>query len=197
MSEGKGQTITLRPEQRQALVVKTASVALGSGAGCGKTTVLSERFLNELETSAGRPLRMLVALTFTDKAARELRQRIRNRCRAKLAVGENVGWWRSALRALEAAPIGTFHEFCARLLRALLLQAASRLAHRQMVNRLRAAWQVLSQRAVSQPASLRRTDRQRAVQLLAAWLPAELSLAVARRKDHPLAAELQVLPARA
>ncbi|HKM53411.1 MAG TPA: UvrD-helicase domain-containing protein, partial [Isosphaeraceae bacterium] len=123
MSEGRVQTITLRPEQRQAMIVKSASVALGSGAGCGKTTVLSERFLNELEISAGRPLRALVALTFTDKAARELRQRIRNRCRAKLAAGENVGWWRSVLRALEAAPIGTFHEFCARLLRACALPA--------------------------------------------------------------------------
>jgi ATP-dependent helicase/nuclease subunit A len=123
MSGGRVQTITLRPEQQQALIVKSASVALGSGAGCGKTTVLSERFLNELETSAGRPLRSLVALTFTDKAARELRQRIRDRCRAKIAGGENVGWWSSVLRALEAAPIGTFHEFCARLLRACALEA--------------------------------------------------------------------------
>ena len=91
------------------------SVALGAGAGCGKTTVLTERFLAEIEGADGRPLRALVALTFTDKAARELRQRIRARCRDRLAAGEDAARWRSVLRALEAAPIGTFHEFAGRL----------------------------------------------------------------------------------
>ena len=59
-----------------------------------------------------------VALTFTDKSARELRQRIRLRCRERLAQGESSARWRSVLRALEAAPIGTFHEFANRMLRA-------------------------------------------------------------------------------
>ena len=58
-----------------------------------------------------------MALTFTDKAARELRQRIRAQCRGRLASGAGQTRWRSVLRALEAAPIGTFHEFAGRLLR--------------------------------------------------------------------------------
>ena len=66
---------------------------------------------------AGRPLVALVALTFTEKAARELRQRIRARCRAKLAAAEDASRWWSVLRGLDAAPIGTFHQFCTRLLR--------------------------------------------------------------------------------
>ena len=108
----------LTDEQRDALEVKDESVALGAGAGCGKTTVLTERFLAEIDGPEGRALRALVALTFTDKAARELRQRIRGRCRERLAAGEDADRWRSVLRALEAAPIGTFHEFAGRLLRA-------------------------------------------------------------------------------
>ena len=94
-------------------------MALSAGAGCGKTTVLTERFLAALDDEGGRPLEALVALTFTEKAVRELRHRIRARCRARLASGdgpEAERWW-AVLRGLDAAPIGTFHEFCARLLR--------------------------------------------------------------------------------
>ncbi|HZW32098.1 MAG TPA: UvrD-helicase domain-containing protein, partial [Isosphaeraceae bacterium] len=110
-------TFPLTDQQRRALAVTDASVALSAGAGCGKTMVLTERFLAALEEAGGRPLRALVALTFTEKAARELRRRIRDRCRAKLVAGENTTRWWTVLRALDAAPIGTFHEFCARLLR--------------------------------------------------------------------------------
>ncbi len=79
--------------------------------------VLTERFLAALDDADGRPLEALVALTFTEKAARELRQRIRARCRARLVAGDDRDaerWW-AVLRGLDAAPIGTFHEFCARL----------------------------------------------------------------------------------
>src|SRR5262249_42613184 len=92
---------------------------------CGKTMVLTERFLAALDDSGGRSLEALVALTFTEKAARELRQRIRARCRANVAAGDDRDperWW-AVLRGLGAAPIGTFHEFCARLLRRHALPA--------------------------------------------------------------------------
>lgn len=110
-------SVILTPEQQRALGVPGSSVALSAGAGCGKTTVLTERFLSALEDGTGRPLKALAALTFTEKAARELRQRIRARCRERLAAGDPSGWWSAVLRGLDAAPIGTFHEFCARLLR--------------------------------------------------------------------------------
>ncbi|MGC8639055.1 MAG: UvrD-helicase domain-containing protein [Isosphaeraceae bacterium] len=113
-AQGSG---SLTVEQSDALAVKGKSVALGAGAGCGKTTVLTERFLAEIDGPDGRALRELVALTFTDKAARELRERIRSRCRERLAGGADNTRWRSVLRALEAAPIGTFHEFAGGLLR--------------------------------------------------------------------------------
>nr|WP_303652425.1 UvrD-helicase domain-containing protein [Paludisphaera mucosa] len=104
-------------EQQGPLLMRRASVALAAGAGCGKTTVLTERFLREIDGAEGRALRSLAVMTFTEKAARELRQRIRARCRARLSGGTDPAWWTTVLRALEAAPIGTFHEFCGRVLR--------------------------------------------------------------------------------
>ena len=94
-----------------------SSVALGAGAGCGKTMVLTERFLSALDDAGGRPLRALVALTFTEKAARELRQRIRSPMPGQAGVGRGPPRWWAVLRGLDAAPIGTFHQFCTRLLR--------------------------------------------------------------------------------
>ncbi|WP_165219131.1 UvrD-helicase domain-containing protein [Aquisphaera insulae] len=133
MSDTASPGIRLTAEQRRAIEVTGSSVALGAGAGCGKTLVLTERFLGELETGGesedgearspgGRALGELAALTFTEKAARELRQRIRARCRQRLAEGVDEDRWRAVLRALESAPIGTFHEFCAGLLRAHALE---------------------------------------------------------------------------
>src|SRR5215213_10714558 len=102
----------LSEQQARPLSVRGASVALSAGAGCGKTTVLTARFLGDLDGPDARPLGAIVALTFTEKAARELRKRIRAQCRDYLDAGREPDRWRAVLRGLEAAPIGTFHEFC-------------------------------------------------------------------------------------
>ncbi len=116
-------TPRLTPQQEDALSVSTANVALGAGAGCGKTSVLTERFLRFLDGPNRRPLRSIVALTFTDKAARELRERVRLACRKKLDAGDDRRYWRLVLRGLEAAPIGTFHAFCGNILRRFPIEA--------------------------------------------------------------------------
>ena len=117
----------LTGEQEQPLNVRSASVALSAGAGCGKTTVLTERFLRAIDRDGDerRSLATVVAMTFTEKAARELRQRIRAACHARLASStpEQARFWRATLRALEAAPVNTFHEYCAGLLRRHALDA--------------------------------------------------------------------------
>ena len=97
----------LTAEQARALGVLDASVALSAGAGCGKTTVLTERFLRALEGPAPLPLGRVVALTFTNKAARELRDRIGRECRSRLDSGGDPSYWRSVVRGLSAARIGT------------------------------------------------------------------------------------------
>ncbi len=114
---------SLTSQQESALHVKGASVALSAGAGCGKTLVLTERFLRLLEGPTPLPLRSIVALTFTEKAARELRERVRLACRRRLDEGVDAAYWRSILRGLEAAPIGTFHGFCGELLRRFPIEA--------------------------------------------------------------------------
>jgi ATP-dependent helicase/nuclease subunit A len=105
-------------QQLTAVTSRNASVVLSSGAGCGKTAVLTARYLSHLENDRAG-VHQLVAITFTDRAAREMRRRIRSDVEAKLraASGPDRDWWREQLRGLESAPVCTIHSFCATLLR--------------------------------------------------------------------------------
>ena len=113
-------TATLTNQQRDALRTRNVSVALAAGAGCGKTFVLTERFLSHLEPgSPGAPkpanLHQLIAITFTDAAAREMRLRIRAKCYERLekaATEEDRTYWRQLQRAIEGARVSTIHAFC-------------------------------------------------------------------------------------
>jgi ATP-dependent exoDNAse (exonuclease V) beta subunit len=104
----------LTPEQEQAAARRTGPLLLAAGAGSGKTSVLVERFVRAVREDGIAPARIL-AITFTERAAGELRARVRARL---LELGE-----REAARDTEGAPIGTFHGFCARLLRLHALTA--------------------------------------------------------------------------
>jgi ATP-dependent helicase/nuclease subunit A len=109
----------LTPQQRAAVVRRRASVVLSSGAGCGKTTVLTERFLSHLRDD-GAEVGQVVAITFTDRAAREMRRRIRQAVLAHLRAArpeEEAERWARHLRNLETAQISTIHAFCGNLLR--------------------------------------------------------------------------------
>jgi ATP-dependent helicase/nuclease subunit A len=99
---------TLTPEQQLAISRRQGSLLLAAGAGSGKTSVLVERFVRAVLDDGVAPGRIL-AITFTERAAGELRARVRARF---LELGE-----REAARDTEAAHISTFHGFCARLLR--------------------------------------------------------------------------------
>ncbi len=116
----------LTPQQDAALRVRDVSVALSAGAGCGKTFVLTERFLAHLQPGGDHdPLSRIVAITFTERAAREMRDRIRAACHAELqrCAAEKVPHWLKVLRGLDAARISTIHSFCASLLRAYAVDA--------------------------------------------------------------------------
>jgi ATP-dependent helicase/nuclease subunit A len=105
---------TFTAEQEQAAARRRGPLLLAAGAGSGKTAVLVERFVRAVREDGIAPGRIL-AITFTERAAAELRERVRARL---LALGE-----REAARDTEGAPIGTFHGFCARLLRVHALTA--------------------------------------------------------------------------
>ncbi len=117
----------LTDQQERAVSARGTSVALSAGAGCGKTFVLTERFLRELEPpekadAAGFPPRLsqLVAITFTERAAREMRDRIRAACQRRLLAcsDHQVDYWLALMRELDSARISTIHSFCVSLLRA-------------------------------------------------------------------------------
>jgi ATP-dependent helicase/nuclease subunit A len=101
-------------EQEQAIGRRAEPLIVSAAAGSGKTSVLVERFVRAVREDSVAPARIL-AITFTERAAGELRERVRARL---LELGE-----RQAARDTEAAFVGTFHGFCARLLRAHPLAA--------------------------------------------------------------------------
>ncbi len=101
-------------EQRVAIERRTGNLLLAAGAGSGKTSVLVERFARAV-LEDGVEVSSVLAITFTDKAAAELRERIRARLREAGAV--------EAARATEGAFISTIHGFCARVLRTHALAA--------------------------------------------------------------------------
>src|ERR1035438_9363910 len=98
----------LTDEQEQAVARRGEPLLLAAGAGSGKTSVLVERFVRAVREDGIAPERIL-AITFTERAGSELRERVRARL---LALGEP-----RAARAIEEAYVGTFHGFCARVLR--------------------------------------------------------------------------------
>ena len=98
------------------------SLLMSSGAGCGKTYRMVERYTHLVRT--GVLVSRIVAVTFTEKAAAELKDRVRQECR-RLEIEDvpRANIWQEAARSLEMAPIGTIHSFCARLLRENALAA--------------------------------------------------------------------------
>ena len=102
------------PEQRAAVEDRSGSALLAANAGSGKTAVIVERFVEAVRVD-GVPVTAILALTFTEKAAGELRERIRRRL---VELGED-----EHARAVDGAWIGTIHGFCARVLRSRPLTA--------------------------------------------------------------------------
>ena len=91
----------LNPEQREAVVTLDGPVLVLAGAGTGKTRVLTTRIAHILATGRARPAEIL-SVTFTNKAAREMKER----------VGRMVG------QIVEGMPwLGTFHSIGVKILR--------------------------------------------------------------------------------
>jgi len=121
----------LTPSQQDA-VKFDRHLAVTANAGSGKTTVLVQRFVDIL-LQTGTRINEIIAITFTEKAASELRKRIAGLIGEKIRESENPSSSGgknpdvkalATLRRLEhirdqlaSANIGTIHSFCARLLR--------------------------------------------------------------------------------
>jgi len=90
----------LNPQQREAVLYRGPSLLIVAGAGSGKTSVLTRRIAGLIQTREAWPSQIL-AITFTNKAAAEMRERVQT-----LVGGAAEGMW-----------ISTFHSACVRILR--------------------------------------------------------------------------------
>src|SRR6266545_4226809 len=107
-----------RTDQQSAAVEhRDRDIFLRAGAGTGKTTVLVDRFCAAALDPEGGVERIL-AFTFTERAADQLRRRVREEliARAREASGERLEALREAQAATDRAWISTIHGFCRRLL---------------------------------------------------------------------------------
>ena len=148
----------LNPEQRAAVETVDGPLLVLAGAGTGKTRVLTTRFAHILLTQRAFPNQVL-AVTFTNKAAREMRER----------VGAILG------QPAEGLWLGTFHALCARMLRrhAQLVELQSNFTILDTDDQLRLLKQVME---------AGRVDTKR-------WIPAALMAIIQRWKDRGLTPE--------
>ena len=114
----------LEPEQTAAAYTVDRHVSVTAGPGSGKTTVLVERYLHIL-LKHNLSIDQIVAITFTNRAANEMRERLREQLDLLLqtAAADKRQQLLSYKRTLDGAVITTIHGFCSRLLREFPVEA--------------------------------------------------------------------------
>jgi len=115
------------PEQQEALHLNQ-NVAITAGAGTGKTTTLTLRYIEMLETETDVGPENIATITFTNDAANEMKERIREEVADRLGQApksEEFDYerWRGIKDNLENGYIHTIHGFCSRLLREYVVEA--------------------------------------------------------------------------
>ena len=115
----------LEPAQARAAYTLDRHVSVNAGPGAGKTTVLVERYLHILREKKPSSIDQIVAITFTNRAANEMRERLRKALDSLLATaaGTERARWMRYKRTLDGAVITTIHGFCMRLLREFPVEA--------------------------------------------------------------------------
>lgn len=104
-------TAQLNEPQCQAVFNTEGPLLILAGAGSGKTKALTHRIANLMDN--GVPPWQILAVTFTNKAAKEMKERIENLLH--IQEGEDLGGWN--MNAGKMPVTGTFHSICARILR--------------------------------------------------------------------------------
>lgn len=110
--------------QQKAITTLDRNVIVSAGAGSGKTWVLTERYL-EILSKGYRPSQV-IAITFTEKAAGEMKGRIRAAVKQMALKSTNTTekkYWEQCEQDLKYSMITTIHGFCSRLLKAHPIEA--------------------------------------------------------------------------
>ncbi|MBX6331323.1 MAG: UvrD-helicase domain-containing protein [Gemmatimonadaceae bacterium] len=114
-----------QPARERILTDLDTNLLVEAGAGSGKTTLLVGRIVALI--ARGTPVERIAAVTFTRKAANELRERLQVELEARSRAAEpgsaRAERYEHALRELGRGFVGTIHAFCARLLRERPLEA--------------------------------------------------------------------------
>ena len=114
----------LTPDQQLAVETEGRDIIVTAGAGTGKTSTLVGRYLWLLEHRIAP--HQIAAITFTEKAAREMRNRIRKAVAHRARV-EDVDakreFWEELEVGMDAARIGTIHSLCSEIMRAHPVEA--------------------------------------------------------------------------
>ncbi len=113
----------LTKEQEKAIYSDALKIGVDASAGSGKTRVLIARILRLLKEKKA-DLNEIVAITFTEKSAAEMRQRLLDAFHeyARNAGPDELNQWRWREQQLESARICTIHAFCAGILRQYALK---------------------------------------------------------------------------
>lgn len=102
--------MALTPGQQKCIDTLDKPIVVAAGAGSGKTFTLTKRIAGALTSGYVKDIEQICAITFTNKAAAELKSRVKSELRA-------CGMLEQSLKA-DAAWVSTIHGMCARILRA-------------------------------------------------------------------------------
>ncbi|MFC1693955.1 UvrD-helicase domain-containing protein [Candidatus Latescibacterota bacterium] len=113
----------LDTDQSYAATCQGSEVAISAGAGSGKTRLLVGRYLHLIKNRSV-PMSALVAITFTEKAAEQMKSEIAKKARKLADVNKSDrAFWLNTASGIHTAPISTIHAFCNSILRSYPLEA--------------------------------------------------------------------------
>jgi ATP-dependent helicase/nuclease subunit A len=105
------------PDQQAAIQTEGHALLVDAGAGTGKTWVLVQRLIHLLEKHPDWPLESIIAITFTNKATREMRSRIRQAVEERAQAAPPESHWHVRRRTVDRLMVSTIHGLCAHILR--------------------------------------------------------------------------------